>query len=205
MKICWDTLEGVVLTKTGKHFKKRTTTLVYKDSCLECGDPFLYCVSRPTDYCSKSCVRMGNRNPLYGKTHTTAVRKILSDVNVGRSPSKKTRKKMSCARLGSRNHNWKGGISKKPYCYDWTTCLKELIKERDDYQCLNPYCIFDNPKRDLNVHHIDYNKKNCNQKNLITICRSCNAKANYNRDWHEAWYKAIIYRRYGKEMKKINE
>ena len=94
------------------------------------------------------------------------------------------------------NHpNWKGGISKEPYCQDWTNDLRGYVKERDNYKCLNPYCSSKRPDK-LAVHHVDYNKKSCGPENLITICRSCNTKANSNRNWHEAWYKAILYRRY---------
>lgn len=53
--------------------------------------------------------------------------------------------------------------------------------------------------RKNNVHHIDYNKKNCDQYNLITLCVSCNTRANFDREWHEAWYKTIILNRYKKE------
>lgn len=96
---------------------------------------------------------------------------------------------------GSGNPNWKGGISCEPYCQDWTKDLKELIKQRDGYKCLNPDC-WGADKR-LDIHHIDYNKKSCGPENLITVCRSCNARANFNREWHESWYKAILYKRYG--------
>ena len=61
---------------------------------------------------------------------------------------------------------------------------------------MNPDCNFKFNDR-LVIHHIDYNKKNCNLNNLITLCRSCNAKANYNRDWHKSWYQAIMFKRYG--------
>ena len=95
------------------------------------------------------------------------------------------------------NHcNWKGGISKEPYCQEWTKKFRESIKKRDGHKCMNPYCNSKDPY-DLTIHHIDYNKKNCRRQNLITACRSCNGKANFDREWHEAWYKAILYRRYG--------
>jgi len=96
---------------------------------------------------------------------------------------------------GSGNSNWKGGISKEPYCQDWTNDLKDFVKERDGHKCLNPYCLL-NSYKDLTVHHIDYNKKSCGPENLITVCRSCNSRANKDRKWHEAWYKAILHRRY---------
>ena len=40
--------------------------------------------------------------------------------------------------------------------------------------------------RVLDVHHIDYNKLNCKKSNLITLCKQCNNRANYNR---ECWKK----------------
>ena len=90
---------------------------------------------------------------------------------------------------------WKGGISKEPYCNDWTKEYKEFIKNRDGNRCLNPYCNSKNPA-DLTIHHIDYNKKNCKPNNLITVCRSCNSRANTDREWHKAWYQAVLKMRY---------
>lgn len=106
--------------------------------------------------------------------------------------------RLTCAIInnaGLSHYNWKGGISCEPYCQDWTKEYKEYIKQRDAYKCLNPYCNSKSPDK-LAVHHINYNKKSCGPENLITICRSCNAKANYDREWHESWYKAIINKRY---------
>ena len=96
---------------------------------------------------------------------------------------------------GSGHWNWKGGISKEPYCQEWTNELKEFIKQRDGYKCMNPCCNSKDPD-DLTIHHFRYNKKVCGSEDLITVCRSCNSYANYNREFHEAWYKAIMYRRY---------
>ena len=104
--------------------------------------------------------------------------------------------KLSFDYCGSGHPNWKGGISKEPYCQEWTKDLKEFVKQRDGYKCMNPYCNSKNPD-DLTVHHIEYNKKLCKAEDLITTCRSCNFKANKDRFWHEAWYKSIMYRRYG--------
>jgi hypothetical protein len=99
---------------------------------------------------------------------------------------------------GPGHHNWKGGISKEPYCQEWTKELKEFIKERDGYKCMNPYCFQKKGhSSQLTIHHIDYNKKNCRPENLITVCRGCNCRANTDREWHEAWYKAIMHMRYG--------
>ena len=42
----------------------------------------------------------------------------------------------------------------------------------------------------LDVHHIDYNKENCKENNLITLCKQCNLRANKNRDY---WYGYFMY------------
>ncbi len=105
----------------------------------------------------------------------------------------------TCHRInffGSGNPSWKGGISYEPYCPIWSDKeFKESIKVRDGFKCLNPACNSKN-SNDLTIHHIDYNKKNCSPSNLITVCRSCNSKANSDRKWHRAWYGAIIKNRY---------
>ena len=96
---------------------------------------------------------------------------------------------------GENCYNWKGGKSQEEYCVLWyDKDYKESIKIRDNYKCLNPEC---SSGECLHIHHINYNKKDCSPKNLITVCRSCNTKANYNRKWHKKWYQAIMYRRYG--------
>ena len=84
-----------------------------------------------------------------------------------------------------------GGSANKDYCPVWSDKeFKEMIKERDNHECQNPYCWHTIEK--LCIHHIDYNKKNCSPDNLITVCTSCNGRANANREWHTAFYKTII-------------
>ena len=97
---------------------------------------------------------------------------------------------------GPNCHFWKGGISCEPYCEQWLDKeYKESIKERDGNKCLNPECN-KTTINELCLHHINYNKKDCGPKNLITVCKSCNSKANADREWHKFWYQAILYRRY---------
>ena len=95
---------------------------------------------------------------------------------------------------GSGNPNWKGGVSCEPYCDVWLDKeFKESIKERDNYGCQNSDCWGISEK--LSIHHIDYDKKNCKPDNLITLCNSCNSRANKNRKFHEDFYSTIMYKR----------
>ncbi len=99
------------------------------------------------------------------------------------------------SRFGEGNPSWRGGKSFETYCPIWKDQeFKTDIRSRDGNRCLNPYCY--GKDRTMSIHHIDYNKKNCNPSNLITICRSCNARANKDRSWHKSWYRAIMQRRY---------
>jgi hypothetical protein len=92
---------------------------------------------------------------------------------------------------GSNHYNWMGGISCEPYCDAWADKeYKESIKERDGFMCQNPNCSKIGSR--LTIHHIDYNKKHCEPKNLITLCNSCNIKANRDRELHQSFYTNII-------------
>jgi len=104
---------------------------------------------------------------------------------------------LSLRYCGSGNPAWKGGISCEPYCFEWSSKeFKDFIKERDRNKCLNPDCWGNCNHLPLHIHHIDYNKKNCGPTNLITLCASCNARANKDREWHKAWYQAIMNKKY---------
>ena len=76
------------------------------------------------------------------------------------------------------------------YTKEFNKKLKTEIMERDGYQCCNPGC-FGLTKR-LTVHHIDYNKQNCRPLNLITLCSSCNARANTYRNSLFNFYKILV-------------
>lgn len=61
-----------------------------------------------------------------------------------------------------------------PYPMAFSRELREIVRERDDYACQECGVIQTNRKHD--VHHIDFDKHNCNPSNLITLCRYCHAK-----------------------------
>jgi hypothetical protein len=136
-------------------------------------------------------------NPMFNEE----VRKKVSLKQKGRQVKESTKIKLMkyCGPLNSR---WKGGISDEGYCDLWKDKeYKKEIKKRDFNTCLNPECSKKCNK--IVIHHINYDKKDCNPLNLITICSSCNSKANSDREWHKAWYNAILYRRTYNEQKTI--
>lgn len=95
---------------------------------------------------------------------------------------------------GPNSNLWKGGIACEPYCEIWIEPeFKQMILERDNYQCQNSDCWGTGSK--LMRHHIDYNKKNCDPFNIITVCNSCNSRANFNRDYWQKFYKEVIKRK----------
>lgn len=79
-----------------------------------------------------------------------------------------------------------------PYPKEFNKELKEYIKQRDNHKCV--LCGMIEPlskeiyKKSLAVHHIDYNKNNCSENNLITTCVSCNIKVNYNKDYWKIYF-----------------
>ena len=74
--------------------------------------------------------------------------------------------------------------------------IKEFIRQRDNYTCQN--CFMTEEEHlivvgeVLSVHHIDYDKSNNINNNLITLCRNCNTRANFNIDYWKNLYKNKI-------------
>jgi len=76
--------------------------------------------------------------------------------------------------------NWQGGKSFEEYSNLFNNELKQRIRGRDNNECV---ICGDFGKC---VHHIDYNKQNNSESNLITLCRSCHTKTNYNRGYWQS-------------------
>jgi hypothetical protein len=130
-----------------------------------------------------------------GRKHTDKARKNMSDAHIGqiawnkgkkgfgkgRITSLKTRIKMSNAQRGDKGNNWQGGLTLEKYPREFNNFLKEKIRERDGYKCQKCGVPQIECLRKLAIHHIDYNKKNCNINNLISLCLECNLEVNINR------------------------
>lgn len=94
MKICWDNLEGMYLTRNG-NLRKGKTIYIEKDACKVCNESYLEEKHRGRGFCSHFCSNKMENHPSFGKKH-----------------SYKTRIKMSNAQKGKKNHNYKGNVEK---------------------------------------------------------------------------------------------
>ena len=121
-----------------------------------------------------------------GHIPSKAVRIKISKNNKGKKRSKEFKEKIRQANLGEKSHFWQGGKSFELYGLDWTELLRHSIRTRDCFVC--QIC----KNNGWVVHHIDYDKKNNNPDNLITLCPNCHAKTNFNRDvWRDYFEKEI--------------
>ena len=76
---------------------------------------------------------------------------------------------------GEKSPVWRGGVSFEPYPVGFNNKLKEFIRNR--FNCKCQICFREQNKLGykLHVHHIDFNKENISEENLIPLCRVCHA------------------------------
>ena len=109
-----------------------------------------------------------------GHHHSVATKEKIRQAFLGRSVSAATREKL-------RQASWKGGISFLPYPTFWTEDLREAIRKRDKYTCQVCSTGQEDLSKKLDIHHIDYDKKNLDPENLISLCHPCHMKTNQHR------------------------
>jgi len=124
-------------------------------------------------------VRMINNNPMNNPKLRLKVRKALLKSFL---EGKRTHE-------GENNPRWMGGISLEPYGKEFNSKLKVKIRNRDENECKACFAS----KCKLNVHHIDYNKTNNNEDNLILLCNPCHMKiGKNNREEYKLKYSSMI-------------
>lgn len=174
----WESMKGKKITNSGqfKKGKKQSKEMVEKSKA---------------GWIKKK--KEGWTNPLKGRNITEEHRKNIKENNCKYWLGKK-RPEISGENSNffgqdnskEKSPSWLGGKSFEEYGLDWTKTLKRSIRERDNYVC--QLCSKIQCDYAFDVHHIDYNKKNCNPDNLITLCRSCHAKTNYKRDYWKEYF-----------------
>lgn len=121
-----------------------------------------------------------------GKHHSEETKMKISLSEKGKEVLEGTRRKLSETHKGAKSYLWKGGIAYDPYPTDWTDDLKESIRKRDGYICQMCGIYQDELEgrfKKLDIHHIDYKKDNLCPDNLISLCRKCHMKTNFDRGY----------------------
>ena len=117
MKICWDNLEKLKYNKKVGKWYNNNITFIYKDSCKNCGEPFLAQIYSKGLFCDSFCyIRSGENNPHFGKTHTEETKNKISKVHKGIKLSDEHKRKISENShpfIGKKHPSWKDGYNKK--------------------------------------------------------------------------------------------
>ena len=151
--------------------------------------------------------------PHLGHKHSLETKKIIGEKAKGKIPwnkekkgyhtkglTEETKRKMSEARQGKKNPSWQGGKSFEPYGLEFNNQLRELIRKRDNHRCQECFRhqselrTKTNRLYKLTIHHIDYNKRNNDIQNLISLCRNCHLQTNFRRpDWLNYFKEKVHY------------
>jgi len=154
-----------------------TSELQKYDKCVECGKEKTSARSKLSDLCQTCSNKKRAQKTVY-----------YACPKCGKPKNERGRSDRvlcnSCARL----EVWKnffiefGELCANKDYFGFTPTLKKAIRKSQNYKCA--FCG-DN-KKTLDIHHIDYDKTNSAENNLIGLCRKCHMKTNFNRDyWKE--------------------
>ncbi len=147
-------------------------------------------------------IRFGHErdNPFKNKKHTEKAKQLNSKKHLGKISWNKDLSREKQPRFGSLNteeqnknisignkrkwQDWKNSglfVSTATFEYDesWCNELREYIRNKYDRKCFD--CgrlekeLFGYSKS-LSVHHVDLDKLNCYENNLIPLCKSCHLR-----------------------------
>lgn len=152
-------------------------------------------IHNASKYCSPKCSQEASKgkkrpNCSGNKIHTWKGGKTLVNKNCmdcGVSIYYRSDRCYSCSKTAELSPHWLGGITKYKYPNIFNQKLKDRIRIRDNYVC--KLCDITEEEhiivlgKNLAIHHIDYDKDNCCDENLLTLCISCNIRVNYNRKY----------------------
>lgn len=97
----------------------------------------------------------------------------------------------SLKRSGENSGTWKGGLSFEKYPEIFKSSRK-IIRNKYNFRCAECGISEFQLNRKLDVHHIDFNKKNNNENNLIALCKKCHGNTQRNRQqWIEYYSKKV--------------
>lgn len=162
----------------------------WKDSwekkCLNCEKIFRHKDRGGLKFCSRKC------NFEFSRIKNTRNCLICNKIFIKKGGDKGKFCSLKCAGVihslqmeGVNNPNWLEGIGNLPYKWDFNNKLKIKIRKRDDFICrlcgLKESDLIIKKGCGLAIHHIDYDKENTKENNLISLCNKCHGYTHYNR------------------------
>lgn len=135
---------------------------------------------------------LGKRMSVNAKSNMSIAHRI-DNVWLGKNHTEETRHRQSIVKSGSNNPTWNNWSSLFPYSLEWKRELKLKIRQRDHNICQLCCRNIDKIGVGWATHHIDYDKDNCDEENLILLCKRCHGKTNHtNRKLWESLFTTII-------------
>lgn len=161
---------------------------------INCNNKVCYDNFRKGRGLCKSCANKGQKNNKYIDNRT---KKIYYCIDCDRKIHYQTwrygnKRCQKCAKQGKLHPQYIERLNRE-YNLEFNNNLKEQIRKRDNYTC--QICGMTEEEHlivigeVLNVHHIDYDKENCDKNNLKALCRQCNARVNFNRNYWKDYFK----------------
>lgn len=168
--------------------------------CQLCGESFKrkHGDASKAKFCSPQCVSR------FTWKHGSLSDRVLPDMQCqrcGETFHPNTLKRQFCSDVcssaahahriaGKGNGRYVHGQATRKYPPGWTRNHKAAIRARDGGQC---QCCgrSRDPHRDLDVHHIDYDKTNLAPQNLITLCRYCHGKMHGSEHQRAKWTREL--------------
>lgn len=195
----YESKKGVILKDPKRDENKRI--------CLHCGDIFyVEKPSRPNRYCSTKCyhvnrkgkpqpqlhtpeAREKNRQRKIGKRHSEEHKEKLSKALKGRVFTEQHRQNLSVAnanrdlsiyKRGEEHHWYKDGKSQQTHPPEFSVHIRKVVRDRDLHMCR--VCRKSLIGREGVVHHVDGDKHNNDEVNLILVCRKCHGETHNKRN-----------------------
>ena len=111
MKICWDNLEGLHLTRFGNFYNPiKNKSYKYIEKCKNCGESFLGESGKVNLFCDYSCKSNGKNHPMYGKKHTEETKEKMRKVREGKKMSEYQKQRVREGRVKRREKYGPNGM-----------------------------------------------------------------------------------------------
>jgi hypothetical protein len=192
--------KGIAVNKSNWNFKHGKYSKDYKNYCIDCLEKEVLKEISPNATKCNSCAQKGEYNAGFIDGRTLE-KNYCPDCGIEITYDAK--RCNICDKLyryeNPKNHpRYVNGLSKEPYPLKFNEELKEKVRKRDNYTCKK--CDITEEEhlivygRVLSIHHIDYNKNNNNEENLITLCNECNIRVNSNRIYWKEYFSKYLYK-----------